>query len=87
MDSDLMRTINWKSTGFAVGFFVCSVIGWIWPEALHYCSVAEAFIISGGFISTADAGRVHNIVQAVDGLLGINKITPAVIVTDAPKVS
>ena len=87
MDSDLLRTINWKTTGFGVGFFICKIVGWVWPETSQYCSVLEAVIVTGGFVSTADAGRVHNIVQAVDGLLGLNRITPAsIIVSESPKV-
>ena len=79
MDSDLLRTINWKTTGIGAGFFVCKVVGWIWPGSDSICSVLETVLVSAGFFSSSDAGRVQNIVQAVDGLLGINKITPPVI--------
>ena len=87
MDSDLFKTINWKTSGLAVAYFACKVVGWIWPAAVSICEILEAVIFSGGLLSAADAGRVSNIVQAVDGLLGINKITPAVIVADKPPVS
>ena len=81
MDSDLLRTINWKTTALAAGFCICKIVGWVWPETHSYCDVFEAVIISGGLLSAADAARVQNIVQAVDGILGINKVTPAVIST------
>lgn len=87
MDSDLIRTINWRSTGYGIGFFACKIVGWVYPEANHYCDVAEAFIVSGGLVAAADATRVHNIAQAVDGLLGLNKISPAsIVMPDSPKV-
>ena len=83
MNSDLLRTINWKTTGFAIGYVVCKIVGWIYPGADHYCEVIETFLVAGGFATAADATRVHNVVQAVDGILGLDKITSPSVVTEA----
>lgn len=82
MDSDLLRTINWKTTGFAIGYVACQIVGWVYPGASQYCQVIETVAVAGGFATAADSSRVHNIVQAVDGILGINKVTPSSIVTE-----
>jgi hypothetical protein len=42
--------------------------------------VIEPLIVAGGFISTADASRVQNIVRAVDVLAFKNKLDPALLV-------
>ena len=87
MNSDLFRTINWKTTGFGIGYVICKIVGWSLPGTDHYCDVIETFLVAGGFVSAADSARVHNIVQAVDGLLGLNKITPAsLVLPESPKV-
>lgn len=88
----IMTHINWKTTGLALSYGVCKIVGGVYPPAASVCEVLDTVIVVGGFASAADAGRVKNIVNAVDALLFKNKIDPSNIadlepVTPAPPVS
>jgi hypothetical protein len=78
--SEFIQTVNWKTTGYAIGYLICKIIGGLYPPIAGVCEVIEPLIVAGGFISTADASRVQNIVRAVDVLAFKNKIDPAVLV-------
>lgn len=84
MDFDLFKTVNWKTTACAGGYVICKIVGFFVPGIETACGILETIFVSGGFLSAADSSRVQNVVQAVDHLLGINKITPPVIVTPTP---
>jgi hypothetical protein len=77
---EFLQTVNWKTTGYAIGYVICKIIGGLYPPIAGVCEVIEPLIVAGGFISTADASRVQNIVRAVDVLAFKNKIDPAVLV-------
>jgi len=77
---EIMQTINWKTTGFGLGYILCKVAGAFYPEITGACEVIEPLLISAGFISSVDAGRVQSIVRAVDVLAHKNGIDPATLV-------
>jgi hypothetical protein len=68
--------VNWKTTGFGIAFVICKIVGWTVPGVASSCEIVETIIVGGGFVSTADAGRLKTIIQAVDHLLWKNKIDP-----------
>ncbi len=80
---EFLRTINWRSTGFGIGFFICKIAGKVFPDFAMICEVLESVSVAGGLISTADAARVRSIVLAVDHLFAKDNVDP---VTLAPIV-
>ena len=86
MDFDLFKTVNWKTTACAIGYFLCKIVGGLYPPVAPVCDILDPIFVGSGFLAAADSARVHNVVQAVDGLLGINKMTPPVLVVETPKV-
>ena len=78
--SEFLQTVNCKTTGYAIGYLICKIIGGLYPPIAGVCEVIEPLIVAGGFISTADASRVQNIVRAVDVLAFKNKLDPALLV-------
>jgi len=85
---EFVQTVNWRTTGYAIGYLICKVIGGLYHPIAGVCEVIEPLIVAGGFISTADASRVQNIVRAVDVLAFKNKLDPALLVpiSDLPEV-
>lgn len=79
-----MRTINWKTTGFAIGYMVCFFVGQFVPAAESLCNVIEPFIVTAGFVSSADATRVESIVRAVDAIAWRNQVDPATLTPTTP---
>lgn len=69
--------INWKTTGYAISFFACYLVGKFLPAAETLCEVVGTLIITAGFVSAADADRVKSIVRAVDVISWKNNIDPA----------
>ena len=85
MNFDVFKTINWKTTACAVGYVICKIVGGLYPPVAPVCEVLDPVFVASGFMSAADSARVSNVVQAVDGLLGLKPLVPAVIVTDVTK--
>lgn len=79
--------INWKTTGYAIGFFVCYLVGKFIPAAESLCEVVGSLIITGGLVSSADADRVKSIVRAVDVISWKNNIDPATLAPLHPEVT
>jgi hypothetical protein len=77
---DWIQTVNWKTTGYAIGFFICKALGRFYPELSDVCSILETILVGAGFISAADSTRVQSIVRAVDALAWKNKLDPAMLV-------
>lgn len=77
MLDEFIRTVNWKTTGFAIGYLICSAVGSFFPGVAEACNLLDKVLIAGGIISAADAGRVQNIVRATDQLLWKSKLDPA----------
>ena len=50
---EFLQTVNWKTTGYAIGYLICKVIGGLYPPISGVCEVIEPLIVAGGFISTA----------------------------------
>ena len=81
--------INWKTTGYAISFLACYLLGKFVPAAESLCEVVGTLIITAGFVSAADADRVKSIVRAVDLISWKNNIDPATLIPvhpDAPGV-
>jgi len=76
MTAELLNRINWKTTGFGIGYVICKIIGAIFPVVSGVCEVLEPILVGGGFISTADSSRVQNVVRAVDTLLWKTNLDP-----------
>jgi hypothetical protein len=72
----LLQTINWKTALFGIGYAVCKIVDGIWPAVAPVCQVLEVMVVTGGFVSSADASRVQNVVRAVDHLLFKNHVDP-----------
>ena len=72
-----MSQINWKTTGWAIAYLACWVLGMVIPAAASLCEVLEKVVVIAGFVSTADADRVKSIVRAVDAIAWKVKIDPA----------
>ena len=81
-----LKTINWKTTGYAIGYFTCWILAQFVPAAEALCRVVEGLIVTAGLVSAADATRVDNVVRAVDAIAWRNQIDPATLVPTAPKV-
>ena len=81
--AETLTRVNWKTTGFGIGYAACKFVGYFAPAIEPLCQVLEPFIVTGGFVSAVDASRVRNIVRAVDLLLLKNGVDPE---TLAPKV-
>jgi len=78
--AETMARVNWKTTGFGIGYAACKIVGLFVPVVEPMCQVLEPFMVTGGFVSAVDAGRVRNIVRAVDVLLAKNEIDPDTLV-------
>lgn len=77
MDFDaIAKRVNWKTTGCAVAFMACSAAGSMFPRVEPACKMLETLLVGLGILSSADAGRVQNVVAAVDTLLWKNKLDP-----------
>jgi hypothetical protein len=72
----ILKRVNWKTTGCAVAYIACNAIGGLVPTLESVCKVLDPLLIGLGVISAADAGRVQNVVAAVDTLLWKNKLDP-----------
>ena len=72
----IMKRINWKTTACAAGYLLCNVVGSNYPQVEHACGMLDKLFVALGILSAADAGRVQNIVAAVDTLLWKNKLDP-----------
>lgn len=77
---EFLRTVNWRSTGYGIGYFVCTVAGTMYPSLTSLCEVMEPLIVTMGLISTADAARVRSVVRAVDVIAFKAKVDPATLV-------
>lgn len=77
-----LQTVNWRTFGYGIAFAICKIFGSIFPQFSTVCDVVETLIVTGGFISTADASRVQNVVRAVDYLLFKSKTDPGTIPPD-----
>jgi len=77
---EFLRTVNWRSTGYGIGYFVCYVFGQIYPSLTSLCELLEPLIVTMGLVSTADASRVRSIVRAVDVIAFKAKVDPATLV-------
>ena len=80
----IMTHINWKTTGLALAYGVCKIVGGVYPPAASVCEVLDTIIVVGGFASAADAGRVQNVGKAVDAILWKTKIDPQMIASIEP---
>lgn len=80
----IMTHINWKTTGLAMAYGVCKIVGSLYSPAASVCEVLDTVIVVGGFASAADAGRVQNVVKAVDAILWKTKIDPETIASIEP---
>ena len=76
--------INWKTTGFAIGYLACWLLGQFVPAASSLCDAIEPFIVAGGFVSSADATRIQSIVRAVDSIAWHNQLDPATLTPTTP---
>ena len=81
-----IQTVNWKTTGYAVGYLLCQVLSNVFPSLADICSVIDKLIIAAGFVSAADSTRVASIVRAVDLIAWKNKIDPATLIPAEPEV-
>ena len=87
MNPELLKQINWKTVGWAIGYVACNAMGGLFPEYAHGCKMLEVGTVAGGLISAADATRVQNVVRAVDALLWKNNMDPDTLQKiDGPKV-
>jgi hypothetical protein len=77
---EFLRTVNWRSTGYGIGYFACTVIGTAYPSLTSLCEVLEPLIVTMGLVSTADAARVRSVVRAVDVIAFKAKVDPATLV-------
>ena len=72
-----LKTINWKTTGYAIGYFGCYLLGKFVPAAESLCEVLAGLIVTAGFVSAADATRLDSVVRAVDAVAWKVDINPA----------
>ena len=79
------KTINWKTTGYAIGYFGCYLLGKFIPAAESLCEVVAGLIVTAGFVSSADATRVDSIVRAVDAIAWKVKLDPASLTPTDPE--
>lgn len=77
---DFFRTVNWKTTGYAIGYGVCWIFGMMVPAAQSLCEVLDKMIVIAGLVSAADSDRVKSVVRAVDVIAWRNKIDPATLI-------
>ena len=80
----ISQLINWRTTGFAAAYLLCNIVGYFVPSIQGICGSLESIAVAGGLISAADAGRVQNIVRAVDTLLVKNNVDAATLAAVAP---
>jgi hypothetical protein len=74
--SNIATQVNWKTTGYGIGYIVCKLIGSLFPGISTACEVLETLIVGSGLVSAADSTRVKSIVQAVDHLLWKAQVDP-----------
>lgn len=74
--SAFASTVNWKTSAFAAGYVICSIVGYFVPTVQAICGTLETLAVAGGIVSAADANRVNNVVKAVDYLLIKSKVDP-----------
>jgi hypothetical protein len=79
-----LSQINWKTTGYAISYIACYILGKFVPAAETLCEVVGTLIITAGFVSAADADRVKSIVRAVDMISWKNGIDPATLIPTDP---
>lgn len=77
---DFFRTVNWRTTGYGIGYFVCHVFGQVYPSLTSLCDLLEPLIVTMGLVSAPDATRIQSIVRAVDVIAFKAKIDPATLV-------
>ena len=80
-----LKTINWKTTGYAIGYILCWMLGKFVPAAESLCEVVATLIVTAGFVSAADATRVDSIVRTVDLIAWKNQVDPATLIPTAPE--
>ena len=79
--SEFLATINWRTTGYALAYLVCSAAAGMFPELNQtMCSWLEKLIVAGGFVSAADATRIQSVIRTVDLLAFKNRIDPATLI-------
>lgn len=78
--SDFFRTVNWRTTGYAIAYGACYIMGVMFPSITDICGVLDVLIVSAGFVSSADSTRVQSIVRAVDAIAWRTKLDPAMLV-------
>jgi hypothetical protein len=81
-----LSQINWKTTGYAIGYLLCYALGKFIPASESLCEVVGTLIVTAGFVSAADADRVKSIVRAVDVISWKNNIDPATLIPLHPDV-
>lgn len=83
--SEFFRTVNWKTSGYAIAYFACWIFGALVPAAESLCEMLDKLIIVAGFVSTADAERVKSVVRAVDAIAWRVKMDPASLIPTSPE--
>ena len=78
--AEFLKTVNWRSTGYGIGYFLCYVVGTMYPSITSLCDVMEPLIVTMGLVSTADAARVRSVVRAVDVIAFKAKVDPSTLV-------
>lgn len=63
------HTLNWKTTLAALVYAGCHIAGLFVPGLAQACMVLDGLLVPAGFLAAADAGRLQNVVNAVDQLL------------------
>lgn len=81
---EFLSTINWRTTGLAIAYLACKIVGGLFPSIEGVCAVLEPIVVASGFATAADSQRVANVVRAVDHILfkqgeDPNHIPPAVV--------
>lgn len=74
-----MPTMNWKTTAAATGFLACQAAAYFYEPMAPMCQMLDTLFIAFGLYAAADAGRVQNVVNAVDQVVTAVKVN---LVTD-----
>jgi hypothetical protein len=80
----LFHGINWRTTGFAIGYIVCNIVAFFVPSVADTCSILDKIFVAGGFVSAADSSRLETIVQAVDHISWKNGVDPSTLQSTTP---
>lgn len=78
---EFLQTVNWRTTGYGIGYIICSVVvARLFPELSDVCAIVDKLIVGAALVSSVDAARVRSVVRAVDVLAFKNKLDPATLV-------